>query len=112
MDGAPAIEGRGFDNELCNSVYGIPNVNDATAYEHKAKFVVFMEKLKMLVDMLGLCCFVSIWNDLSALVAEDFSQLYYEATGDNKSAETLLNIAEKKDNQERCLQRSARPENL
>jgi len=95
LDGAASVEGCGFDDELCNSVYGIPNVNDATDYEHKAELVVWMEKLKMLVDMLGLCHFVSVWFGPPALAAEEFSQLYSEATGDNKSAETLMNIAEK-----------------
>jgi len=95
LDGAPAVEGANLDNELCQSIYGIPNVNDATAYEHKAKFAVWTERLKMLVDMLGLCYFVSVWNGAPSLVAGDFAQLYSEATGDNKSAETLLNIAEK-----------------
>lgn len=95
LDGAPVIEGASFDNELYNSVYGIPNVSDATSYEHKAKLVVWTERLKMLVDMLGLCYFVSAWVDPSTLVPEDFARLYSEATGDNKSAEVLLNIAEK-----------------
>lgn len=95
LDGAPCVEGCGFDDELCNSVYGIPNVNDATDYEHKAELVAWTEKLKMLVDMLGLCYFVSIWFGPPALAAEEFSQLYSKATGDNKSAETLMNIAEK-----------------
>jgi len=95
LDGAPSVEGTNLDIELCKSVYGIPNVNDTTAYEHKAELVVWTERLKMLVDMLGLCYFVSVWSSAPSLVAEDFAQLYSKATGDNKSAETLLNIAEK-----------------
>ena len=95
LDGAPTAEGVGFNSELCNSIYGIPNVNDANDYEHKAKLVVWTQRLKMLVDMLGLCYFASAWTGPSGLVPEDFSQLYSEATGDNKSTETLLGIAEK-----------------
>ena len=102
LDGAPGVEGVDLDSELSNSVYGIPNLGNATAYEHKAKAVVWIERLKMLVDMLGLCCFASVWQDPSALAPEDFSQLYSEATGDNKSAETLLSIAEKAINIEKA----------
>jgi len=95
LDGSPNIEGFPLDSKLLNSVYGVPNANDATSYENKPKLVVWTQKLKMLVDMLGLCYFVSAWVDPTGLVAEDFAQLYSEATGDNKSAEDLLDIAEK-----------------
>jgi len=95
LDGAPSVEGCGFDDELCKAIYGIPNVNDATDYEHKAKLVVWTEKLKMLVDMLGLCYFASVWFGPPGLADEELAQLYSTATGDNKSAETLMNIAEK-----------------
>lgn len=102
LDGAPAMEGVGFDNDLCTAVYGIPNTNDAAAYEHKAKFVVFTERLKMLVDSLGLCYYTSVWSDPNALQPEDYVRLYKEATGNNKSAEALLEIAEKAINIEKA----------
>jgi len=102
LDGAPTMEGVGFSNELCRSIYGIPNANDATSYEHKAKFVVYTERLKMLVDSLGLCYFTSVWNDPNLLVPEDYARLYSEATGDEKSAEELLEIADRAINLEKA----------
>ena len=102
LDGAPAMEGVGFDDELCQSVYGIPNTNDTTSYEYKAKFVVFTERLKMLVDSLGLCWFTSVWGDPHALIAEDYARLYSEATGDDKSADDLINISERAINVEKA----------
>jgi len=95
LNGAPSFEGRLDDAKLGESVYGIPNINDATAYEHKAKLVVWTERLKMLVDMLGVCYFTSAWLGPLSLVFDDYCQLYSEATGDKKSTETLLSIAEK-----------------
>ena len=102
LDGAPAMEGVGFDDKLCQAVYGIPNANDTTSYEHKAKFVIFTERLKMLVDSLGLCWFTSVWGDPNALTAEDYTRLYSEATGDDKSADDLINISERALNVEKA----------
>jgi aldehyde:ferredoxin oxidoreductase len=105
LDGAPVVEGIeavGLDRELFNVVYGIPNIDDAKSYDHKADLVVWTERLKMLVDMLGICCLISAWYGPTALVAEDFYQLYSEATGDNKSASVLLGIAEKAINIEKA----------
>jgi aldehyde:ferredoxin oxidoreductase len=102
LDGAPTVEGRPFDPDLCLSVYGIPNVNDTTAYEHKARLVVFTERLKMFVDMLGLCYAISIWQTPFGLGPEDFVQLYAEATGDRKSTEAILETAEKAINIEKA----------
>lgn len=95
LDGAPAVEGQGLDSELCNSVYGIPNINDATSYEYKAEFVVWIERFKMLVDMMGICYMATVWHDPAGLNAEDLHHLCSEATGDNRSAMTLRKIADK-----------------
>lgn len=94
LDGAPLIEGGNY-GELWNSVYGIPNYLDATSYEHKAKLVIWMEKFNMLANILGVCVNVAATVDPSGLVPEDLARLYSEATGDNKSAEALFDIAER-----------------
>jgi aldehyde:ferredoxin oxidoreductase len=95
LDGAPNNEGIETDDKLGALVYGIPNISKATDYEYKAQFVVFTERLKVLVDMLGLCFFTSVWSSPLALEAKDYAGLYATATGDHKSAGALLDIAEK-----------------
>jgi len=95
LDGAPPSEGQDLDSELCISVYGIPNAHEATSYEHKAEFVVWIESLKMWIDMLGVCVLASAWHDPAGLNLEDLQQLYSEATGDNRPADTLLDTAKK-----------------
>ncbi len=95
LDGAPAMEGVGIDEEVSVSSYGITNASDPTAYEQKAAFVVHTEKLKMLVDSLGVCTFTSVWGDPHGLNADDYAELYAHATGDDKGAEDLLEIAGK-----------------
>lgn len=95
LDGAPNVEGIETEDTLCASVYGIPNIGEATDYDYKAQVVVFTERLKMLVDMLGLCVFTSVWSSPLALEAKDYAGLYSAATGDHKSVETLLDISEK-----------------
>ena len=64
--------------------------------------MVWTERLKMLVDMLGVCYFTSAWLGPLSLVFDDYCQLYSEATGDRKSTETLLSIAEKAINVEKA----------
>jgi aldehyde:ferredoxin oxidoreductase len=95
LDGAPNVEGMETEDTLCASVYGIPNIGEATDYDYKAQVVVFTERLKMLVDMLGLCVFTSVWSSPLALETKDYAKLYSAATGDHKSVETLLDISEK-----------------
>ena len=71
------------------------DVNEAITYENKAQLVVQTEGLNMLLNMLGLCTFINGRQYPEGAVPEDFARLYSYATGDNKSAETLLNIAER-----------------
>jgi len=94
LNGAPAVEGVGFDDKLCKEVYGIPNVNDPTAYEHKARFVVWTEKLRMLVDSLGICNMVCAWNDPLELGNEELYRIYKEATGDKRSLDELMLVVD------------------
>ncbi len=95
LDGAPAMEGVGFDEAVSESAYGITNASDPTAYDQKAAFVVHTERLKMLVDSLGVCTFTSVWGDPHGLNADDYAELYAGATGDDGSAAELLETAEK-----------------
>jgi aldehyde:ferredoxin oxidoreductase len=92
LNGAPATEGVGFDEKLCEEIYGISNVNKPMAYENKAEFVVRTEQLKMLVDSVGICNFVCVWNDPEELRDEDIYHLYKEATGDKRSIGELLMV--------------------
>lgn len=102
LDGSPAMEGVGLDEELCRGTYGISNVSAATDYENKARLVAFTERLKMLVDSLGLCYYTSIWNDPSSLGPRDYARLYSAATGDERAADELLEICEKAINVEKA----------
>jgi len=95
LDGAPAVEGQSLDKEFCASVYGIPNAHEATSYEHKAEFVVWVERLNMWVDMLGVCVMATAWHDPAGLGVEDLHQLYSEATGDKRSLDSLRQCVEK-----------------
>jgi len=95
LDGSPAVEGQSLDNEFCAAVYGIPNAYDAMSYEHKAEFVVWIERLNMFADMLGICVMATAWQDPAELGFEDLRQLYSEATGDNRSLTLLRQWVEK-----------------
>lgn len=90
LDGAPAMEGVGYDEKLVERVYGVENVNDAGSYEHKAKFVLNTQLERMLVDSMGVCAMTGIWHGPDLLTSEDFSVLYRDATGDSKSKDELL----------------------
>lgn len=90
------ISPRGGGHMDGSSNVGDGNLNQVVTYEHKAELVARRARVNMLADMLGVCNFVTPRYDFATgLAPEDLAQLYSQATGDNKSAETLLNIAEK-----------------
>lgn len=81
--------------EISEALFGIPNVGDPTAYENKAKLVVYYERFHAVLDSVGLCYFMSNWIDPKLLSPTDLACALTEACGKKISAEALMQAGER-----------------
>lgn len=106
--GAPIVEfaaGKSSSEvltpELAQKLYGVKTAIDPAAYEGKAKLVAYHEKLTSVLNSLGICLFVSMWEGYELLDEHDLAQLVHAATGWDIDGPGLLNIGERIHNMER-----------
>ncbi len=101
LRGSPGQEIQKIPCEQSRKLFGIGDISDPTAYQNKAELVVWQEKYKGVIDMMGLCVSTSMWMDISLFSPEDISDFYFLTTGKNLRAEELLEAGEKLQNLER-----------
>lgn len=94
LNGAPSTEFAGLDREVSMRMFGVPTAGIPSVYEGKAKLVVHFERLKAIVDAVGMCYFTSQWTDVNLLGPEDYAALYSAATGDEKTPAELMALGE------------------
>jgi aldehyde:ferredoxin oxidoreductase len=100
--GANLIESMNVPSEISQRIWGIPKIDGPLSYEHKAKLVVYYEKLQAILDSLGVCMFCSNWAGLDLLDPDDLAELYSAATGTMISGEELMVVGERIHNVEKA----------
>lgn len=103
LRGAPGLEFQHLSPETSKRLLNIGDVSDPTSYENKAALVVWQEKYKGVVDMMGICALTSMWMDQALFAPEDISGFLADITGKQYSAESLLQAGEALQNLERTL---------
>jgi aldehyde:ferredoxin oxidoreductase len=96
--GAPVSEWMLSKNpksaELGKRIFGVKTF-DLTAYEDKAKLVIYTERIQELVNSLGLCMFFSTWEDPDLMSFGELAELYSSATGWETTEGDLVKIADR-----------------
>jgi len=95
--GAPACETRTDfpDTQVGERVYGVPTWNVPTAYEGKARLVLYTERMQAIMNSLVLCMFFSTWLDPILPSLETLAKLYSAATGLTTTTKDLIEIADR-----------------
>ncbi len=101
LRGAPAQEFQKVPPEISKELFNISDISNPTSYENKAALVVWHEKYKGIIDMMGICALPSMWMDVTLFIPEDIAGLLNDITGKDYSPEGLLNTGEKLQNLER-----------
>jgi len=92
LDGAPTTEFADLSPELGEELYGVATAGDPTTYEGKGKLVSWTSAFKAVVDSLGVCYYTSLWGSFDLLGPEDYAKLVSAATGQDISADALLEM--------------------
>ena len=95
LDGSPPIGAFKKHPDLAKILFGEPHVNARGRYENQAKAVIWFEKYKAVIDILGLCYFASMWIDAKALSLKDLSFMLEAGTGINYSEKDLMDMGER-----------------
>ena len=102
LRGSPGMEFHRIPAEMSLKVLGIGDISSPTAYENKAALVVWMERYKGIIDMMGLCALMSMWMDIDLFRPEEIAGFYNDLTGENQSGESLMQKGEILQNLERA----------
>lgn len=103
MSGAPATEFAMWPPEVCEDVLGVPTAGDPLSYEGKAASVVYYERLKVIIDSLGMCYLNTEWSDWRLPRLGELAGLLEAATGRHHSADELMLIGDRILNIEKAL---------
>lgn len=93
--GAPMTEFMNLNQDESENKWGIPTAGDPRSYTGKADLVVYYERLHAVVNSLGVCLFISDWEDPHLLDCEDFSSLLTYTSGQVFGAHDLFKIGER-----------------
>jgi aldehyde:ferredoxin oxidoreductase len=101
LRGAPGQEFQKIPPEISRELFGIDNISNPTSYKNKAALVVWQEKYKGIIDMMGICVLPSMWMDITVFVPEDIAGFLNDITGQSYSSDELLEAGETLQNLER-----------
>lgn len=101
LRGAPGQEFQKVPPEISKKLFNIGDISNPTSYENKAALVVWQEKYKGVIDMMGICALPSMWMDITVFVPEDIAGFLNDITGRSYSSEELLDAGERLQNLER-----------
>lgn len=102
LNGAPTTELIRVSPELGQKLFGIPTAGDGLSYEGKGRLVCWTEQYKMLVDMLQICYYTSLWLGPDLLLTEDYANLLSKLVGVQYTPEELMYAARKAVNVEKA----------
>jgi len=100
LRGAPAVEAQKIAPALSRQLYDIEDIQDPCAYADKAKLVIWHEKYKGVIDMMGLCYLASMWMDVSLYQPDTVASFYNCITGEDTSGEDLMTAGDRLQNLE------------
>lgn len=83
------------DEETGMKVYGVPTAGNPSTYHGKAKLVAYHECLHSIINSLGVCGFVTVWQRHDLLDIEDLTTLVRAATGWDLDSHELMHIGER-----------------
>ncbi|MHA2012015.1 MAG: aldehyde ferredoxin oxidoreductase family protein [Candidatus Helarchaeota archaeon] len=101
LRGAPAQEMQQVPSEISKKLFDIDDISNPTEYKDKAKLVVWQERYKTIIDIMGICAIPTMWTDVNLFQPEDISDFYYLVAGESVSVEKLFEIGEKVHNLEK-----------
>ncbi len=101
LRGAPGLEAQRILPELSRKILGIDDIVVPTSYKNKPELVVWQEKYKGIIDIMGLCACTSTWMDINLFTLDDIAEFYKFTTGEDVSGEYLMLVGEKLQNIER-----------
>lgn len=101
LRGAPGLEFLKLPPHTTKRLLGVDNISDPTSYVNKPALVVWQEKYKGVIDMLGICALMSMWQDVTLFTPGDIAGLLNALTGQSYSPEELLTAGERLQNIER-----------
>lgn len=93
LSGSPNTEGS-LPARVGKERFDVPTAGQATTYEGKAKLVVWFEKLKAVIDSLGVCYETSYYGH-NMVSPDDYAALFSKAINQKVTAEDLFEIGEK-----------------
>ncbi|MEM3501260.1 MAG: aldehyde ferredoxin oxidoreductase family protein [Candidatus Bathyarchaeia archaeon] len=79
-----------------------PDAGEPHSYDSKPERVVWFEKFKGAVDMVGICYFTTVWSDKNLLGPEDLAKLFSTATGIKLRVDELMEIGRRVHNVEKA----------
>ncbi|MCJ7790115.1 MAG: aldehyde ferredoxin oxidoreductase C-terminal domain-containing protein [Candidatus Atribacteria bacterium] len=95
LRGATGQEFQKVLPELSKELFNIDDIQDPTSYDFKPELVVWQERYKGIVDIMGICASMSMWMDVTLFTPGDIAEFYYYITGESISVEELMLIGEK-----------------
>jgi len=78
--------------EVGEQAYGTPTAGDPTSYESKGQLVALHERLHSVVNSLGICGFMTVWQRFDLLDIGDLAALVSAATGWEHAVEELEQV--------------------
>jgi len=88
--------------EISQKLFGVPEIGTLTSYDGAARVVCWLEKVKAIIDCLGICYFFSQWQGLDLINSEDLATLFSTATGVYMSANELTDTGQQIHNIEKA----------
>lgn len=90
--GSPVCESSSFneqEQEMAFSKFGVKTFNDPLAYDGKPEIVQYYESLTRACSSMGLCIFVSDWQQIHMMGHDDLAELLFYATGMEMTGDEL-----------------------
>jgi len=101
LRGATAQEFQAIPQRMSKKLFNIGDISSPVEYHNKAELVVWQERYKAIIDIMGVCALPTMWMDINLFQPEDISDFYYLVTGDTISTNELFKIGEKIQNLEK-----------
>jgi aldehyde:ferredoxin oxidoreductase len=95
LRGAPGLEFQKIPPEASQKILQIGDISDPTSYRNKPALVVWQERYKGIIDMVGLCALPSMWMDITLYSPDDIAGLLSDLTGESYSGKGLMHVGEK-----------------
>jgi len=102
LNGATMTGLQKISPEIGIKKFGDPDIGNQNVYSGKAKAVVWIEKLKAVVDMCGIGYHTSFWVGPELCDANHYAALFSTATGNKMSGDDLMLLGEKLQNVEKA----------